>query len=53
MAEMFGCLSFQNLTQYIEAATAGILAPDSNNVVQLVKENYEVSHLQAVGTVLR
>ncbi|XP_038076303.1 integrin beta-1-B-like [Patiria miniata] len=31
---------YSNLTQYIEAATAGILAVDSSNVVDLVKENY-------------
>ncbi|XP_022079781.1 integrin beta-1-B-like [Acanthaster planci] len=32
---------YRNLTQYIEAATAGILAADSGNVVELVKDNYK------------
>ncbi|XP_041478618.1 integrin beta-1-B-like [Lytechinus variegatus] len=31
---------YNNLTQYIEGATAGVLAQDSNNIVQLVKDNY-------------
>ena len=35
--------SQQNLTMYIEGATAGVLAGDSSNIVSLVKENYAVS----------
>ncbi|XP_071476927.1 integrin beta-1-like [Diadema antillarum] len=31
---------YNNLTQYIEGATAGILAIDSKNIVELVKDNY-------------
>ncbi|XP_071803811.1 integrin beta-1-B-like [Asterias amurensis] len=32
---------YSNLTRFIEGATAGILAADSRNIVDLIKENYE------------
>ena len=33
----------QELANFIEGSTVGILAPDSSNVVALIKENYDVS----------
>ncbi len=34
---------YQNLASFIEGSTVGILAPDSSNVVALIKDNYAVS----------
>ena len=45
MTKSLNILLFQNLTRFIEGATAGILATDSSNIVDLIKENYAVRNI--------
>ena len=39
--------TYNELSRHIEASSAGTLSNDSSNVVQLVKEQYEVSDVLA------
>ena len=34
---------YEQLSSFIESSSAGVLANDSSNIVQLIRENYEVN----------